>query len=428
MSDYMFMLESHLSQSQNFVISEIQRMMDKLQINVFLTGGALRDMLAGLPVRDLNFTLEGSPFKLVKALEKDAGIRILNADDVRKSYEIAFPNGVLAEISMARTEKYAKPGTKPRVAPATIHEDLRGRDFTINCLAISLATGSRGLLLDPTNGLSDFAFRELRTASTHTLMDDPSRVLKLVTLQARLGFQLDERTKNQYRKAREEKLEKLISPEALHREIVKIGEEYNPLPILETLEKEGLLDLYFPGFSGVKLNAVGFGKLLKFRGMVPFGTQLKEDRFSLFLHTITEKWTPKDKLAFIKNCKLSKREVDGWKGLEAKSKSLQNTLKSAKMQKPSLIYFTLVDAPAEHIFVLLAKSPLRIVQDRIKNYLQKYLPAAMEITDEDVLREGGVLTTPKGQQLRKKLIAAKLDARPRKVATVDPAYNHQAAV
>ncbi|MCX6614083.1 MAG: hypothetical protein NTW74_24975 [Acidobacteria bacterium] len=81
MSDYMFMLESHLSQSQNFVISEVQRMMAKLQVNVFLTGGALRDMLVGLPVRDLNFTLEGSPFRLVKALEKEAGIRVVNSDD-----------------------------------------------------------------------------------------------------------------------------------------------------------------------------------------------------------------------------------------------------------------------------------------------------------------------------------------------------------
>ena len=423
----MFMLESHLSQTQNFVIAEVQRMMAKLQINVFLTGGALRDMLAALPVRDLNFTLDGSPLKLVKALEKESGIRIVNADEVRKSYEVAFPNGVLAEISMARTERYLKPGAQPKVAPATIHEDLRGRDFSINCLAISLAEGSRGLLLDPTNGLSDFSLRELRTVSSHTLMDDPSRVLKLVTLQARLGFQLDERTKNQYLRAREAKIEALITPEALRREIVKIGEEFNPLPILETLEKEGFLDLYFPGLSGAKLNIAGFQKLLKFRGMVPFGTQLKEDRFSLFLFTISEKWTPKEKLTFIKNCKLSKREVDGWKNLDAKSKVLQNVLKSAKLQKPSQLYAALVDAPAEYLFVLLTKSPLRMVQERIKNYLQKYLPMAMEVSDEDVVGAGGVLGTPKAHLLRKQLIAVKLDARPRKIPTADPAYNPQAA-
>lgn len=426
MSDYMFMLESHLSQAQNFVIAEVQRMMAKLQVNVFLTGGALRDMLAGLPVRDLNFTLEGSPLKLVKALEKEAGIRIVNSDDVRKSYEIVFPNGVLAEVSMARTEKYAKPGAKPKVAPATIHEDLRGRDFTINCLAVSLAKGSRGLLLDPTNGLSDFALRELRTATSHTLMDDPSRVLKLVTLKARLGFQLDERTQRQYDNAREAQIEQQIPPEALRREIVKIGEEFNPLPILEMLEKEKLLELYFAGFGGAKLNAAGFGKLLKFRGMVPFGAQLKEDRFVLFLHTISEKWTPKDKQTFIKNCKLSKREVDAWKNLDAKVRSLQTALKSAKLVKPSQLYAVLSEAPAEQIFVLLGKSPLRIVQDRIKNYLQKYLPAALEITDEDVVREGGNPATPKGQQLKKQLIATRLDSRPKKVAT-DPAYSPQAS-
>lgn len=426
MSDYMFMLESHLSQTQNFVISEVQRMMAKLQVNVFLTGGALRDMLAGLPVRDLNFTIEGSPLKLVKALEKEAGIRVLNADETRKSYEIVFPNGVLAEVSMARIEKYSKPGAPPKVVGATIHEDLKGRDFTINCLAISLAKGSRGLLLDPTNGLSDFELRELRTATSHTLMDDPSRILKLVTLQARLGFQLDERTRRQYEAAREAKLEKLIPAEALRREIVKIGEEFNPLPILETLQAEGLLELYFPGFAGAKLNAPGFAKLLRFRGMVPFGAHLKEDRFSLFLHTISEKWTPKDKLTFIKNCKLSKREVDAWKKLDVKAKSLQTTLKSPKLQKPSLVYAALSDAPAELIFVLMGSSPLRLVQDRIKNYFQKYLPAALEVTDEDVIQAGGNPAAPKGQQMKKQLIASKLDARPRKASVTDPAYSPQA--
>jgi hypothetical protein len=153
--------------------------------------------------------------------------------------------------------------------------------------------------------------------------------------------------------------------------------------------------------------------------MVPFGTHLKEDRFSLFLHTVSEKWTPKDKLSFIKNCKLSKREVDAWKNLDAKSKTLQTTLKSAKLQKPSLVYAALMDAPAEYIFVLLGKSPLRVVQDRIKNYLQKYLPAALEITDEDVVNAGLNPATPKGVQMKKQLIAAKLDARPRKAPATD---------
>ncbi|MFN8942224.1 MAG: hypothetical protein ACK5ZJ_21065, partial [Acidobacteriota bacterium] len=90
-----------------------------------------------------------------------------------------------------------------------------------------------------------------------------------------------------------------------------------------------------------------------------------------------------------------------------------------------LVYAALADVPAEIIFVLLGKTSLRLVQDRIKNFLQKYLPAAVEITDEDVLREGADPLSPKGQKLRKQLIAARLDARPRRAAT-DSVDNPQA--
>lgn len=422
MSDTMFQLESHLSNAQNAVVGEVQRIMAELHINVFLTGGALRDMVSGLAVRDLNFTVEMPPAKLLKALEKQSGAKIVKSDDSRKSYELVFPNGVLAEVSMARVEKYPKPGAAPKVSPATIHEDLRGRDFSINCLAISLSKGSRGLLLDPTNGLSDLRDRVLRAVSSSALANDPSRILKLAILEARLGFALDERTKFQYDAAREAKLEKLIPADALRREIIKIGEEVNPLPILELLEREKLLELYFPGFAGPKLNAAGFQKMLKLRGLLPFGANFTEDRFSLFLFTVSEKWSPKDKLAFLKSTKLSKKEAEAWKSLDKKAKSLETALKSPKLNKPSLVYEKLNAAPLEQVLVLLYKSSQRTVQDRIKNYLQKYLPAAMEVTDEDVLAAGADPKTPKGQALKKKLILTRVDARPKKVATPEQAF------
>ncbi len=418
----MFQLESHLSNAQNAVVGEVQRIMAELHINVYLTGGALRDMVSGLAVRDLNFTVEMPPAKLLKALEKQSGAKIVKSDDARKSYELVFPNGVLAEVSMARVEKYPKPGATPKVTPATIHEDLRGRDFSINCLAISLAKGSRGLLLDPTNGLSDLRDRVLRAVSAYTLANDPARILKLAILEARLGFALDERTKFQYDNAREAKLEKLIPTDALRREIVKIGEEVNPLPILELLEREKLLELYFPGFAGPKLNAPGFQKMLKLRGLLPFGANFTEDRFALFLFTLAEKWTPKDKLAFLKSTKLSKKEAEAWKTLDKKAKALETALKSPKLNKPSLVYEKINAAPLEQVLVLLYKSTQRTVQDRIKNYLQKYLPSAMEVTDEEVLAAGADPKTPKGQALKKKLILTRVDARPKKVVAPEPAF------
>src|SRR5215469_10802039 len=101
----------------------MQELAAETGVNLFLTGGALRDMLGGFPVRDLDFTVETNPLKLVKVLEK-AGATIAATDDHKKSLELRFPSGVTAEMAMARSEKYSKLGGKPQISPATIHEDL----------------------------------------------------------------------------------------------------------------------------------------------------------------------------------------------------------------------------------------------------------------------------------------------------------------
>ncbi len=149
MSDYMFMLENHLSANQNRAVSVVQAAAAQANVNLFLTGGAVRDMLGGFPIRDLNFAVEGNALKLVKTIEAQAGVEVTGMDEYRKSVRLLFDGAVSAEIAMARQERYPKNGTRPVVTPATIQEDLRCRDFTINAIAISLNQASLGLLLDP---------------------------------------------------------------------------------------------------------------------------------------------------------------------------------------------------------------------------------------------------------------------------------------
>src|ERR1700731_770731 len=125
MSDYMFMLESHLSADQSRAVSEIQASATSANLNVFLTGGAMRDMLGGFPMLDIDFTIEGNATKVAQAAAKKGGARILSEDDNRKLAYLVFRRGVGATTGMARRDKYAKPGAEPTVKPATIHEDLR---------------------------------------------------------------------------------------------------------------------------------------------------------------------------------------------------------------------------------------------------------------------------------------------------------------
>src|SRR6266545_4818045 len=108
MSDYMFMLESHLSSDQNRVLAEVLSAAAAANVNVFLTGGAMRDMLGGFRIRDLDFTVEGPALKIAKAVAQKGGARIVSEDENRKTAELLFPNGVTAEIGMSRQERFAK--------------------------------------------------------------------------------------------------------------------------------------------------------------------------------------------------------------------------------------------------------------------------------------------------------------------------------
>ena len=137
----MFMLESHLTPDQSRAASHVQAFAAEANMNLFLTGGAMRDMMAGYVIRDLDFTIEGPAIKFAKSLAQKTKAEVLGVDEVRKCVELKFRGNVTVSICMARQEKYAKPGAKPQVIPATIHEDLHGRDFTVNAIALSLGKG-----------------------------------------------------------------------------------------------------------------------------------------------------------------------------------------------------------------------------------------------------------------------------------------------
>src|SRR5437660_4985410 len=210
MSDYIYMLESHLNPDQSRVVEEVQAAAGQAGVNVFLTGGAMRDMLAGFPIRDLDFVVEGNALKVAKVICERTGAKNLHVDENRKTTELVFPSGVTAQVAMSRQEKYGRAGSKPSVTSATIQDDLRGRDFTCNAIALSLNRASRGLLLDPMNGLADIERRELRAVTTYGFYDDPTRLLRLARLQVRLGYTVEERTQSQVTNAREAEVEKRI--------------------------------------------------------------------------------------------------------------------------------------------------------------------------------------------------------------------------
>jgi tRNA nucleotidyltransferase (CCA-adding enzyme) len=416
MSDYMFMLESHLTGEQFRVVGQMQGLAGAAGAGLFLTGGAMRDVLGGFPVRDLDFTVEGNALKLAKTAVQKHGGTIVSTDELRKSVEMKFPGGVTAELAMARTERFPKSGGRPQVSPATIHEDLRCRDFTVNAVAISLNKASLGLIIDPTNGVGDIERKELRAVHNYSFYDDPSRMLRLIRFKVRLGYAIDERTQLQYENAREAEMLARITPEALGCELRHMAKEPSSQDLVKALAEEKLIELYSPVLTGSKLSLPSLGKLQKGWQMVPFGFDFKINSLPLFLEVLLEHLNAKERAAFVKATSLTRAEVNAWQKLPPAANKLERELKSPKLQKPSQLYQAIFKAAGEQVLYLAVYSGQRIVVDRIKNYFQKYLPTALEVTDEMVAATGVAAGTPKFQRAKEEMIQTRLDARPKKVA------------
>ena len=103
--------------------------------------------------------------------------------------------------------------------------------------------------------------------------------------------------------------------------------------------------------------------------------------------------------------------MDSWQKLPVRARKLEGALKSARLKKPSQIYALLVTAPADEILFLLYHSGARLIQDRLKNYFQKYIPLSQEITDAEVEAKGVTPGTSKFQKLKEEMVAARLDGR-----------------
>ena len=93
MSDYMFVLESHLDAAQNRVVAEVQRIATEAGTNVWLTGGAMRDTLRGARILDLDFTVERDALKVGKSLAQSLGGQVLVEDSLKGVSEVVGTGG-----------------------------------------------------------------------------------------------------------------------------------------------------------------------------------------------------------------------------------------------------------------------------------------------------------------------------------------------
>jgi len=227
------------------VISELS---DEIQINAFLVGGCVRDLMLNPLAEsiDVDIMVEGDGIDFAEKLARKINVpkivpfkKFATAKIPFKEYEI--------EVASARLEKYDESSRSPsEVVMSNIEDDLLRRDFTINAMAVSLNKENFGEFFDPFNGIEDLSNKILRTPldSDTTFSDDPLRMMRAAYFASKLSLDIDPSCLQSIKNNAERIT--IVSQERKTNELLKILGTKKPSIGLNILQEAGLMEFVFP--------------------------------------------------------------------------------------------------------------------------------------------------------------------------------------
>jgi len=239
-------LEEYLPEQFRQLVKLAQEKADESGQRLYLVGGVVRDILLGRPNFDLDLVVEGNALKLAQELAKVTHAKLTTHKHFG-SAKLDYEDFSL-DITTARRETYAKPGTLPTVTLGTIKDDLLRRDFTINAMAISLNRDNYGELIDPYNGKQNLDGGLIRVLHNQSFTDDATRILRAIRYEQRLGFQIEPDTLQLL--LRDIPMLDTISSERIRYDLELILREETPEIILKRAHLLGVLQKMHPSLKG----------------------------------------------------------------------------------------------------------------------------------------------------------------------------------
>ncbi len=405
MPDYIQLLESKLSPTQKQALNAMTDVARARGITVFLTGGAVRDLVSGASVRDLDITVQSNPLKFKKDLEK-AGFAITGLHEPSQTIYLRFGKQARLEISASRSEIFPK-AARPEVHPAAILDDLRRRDFTANAMALSLNEGSWGLLLDPLNGMADISARNLRLVSNYGFLEDPIRMVRATRLNSRTGWDMEQRTKARYDNAKAEGVITAITAVQRGYELEEIAYEEEPLQVLKALEAEGWMEHLSPVWSSRSADSAGLDRLherlvqLLMAGLHPDPSAAQ---FRLLTAKLSSSHMSALKRLFVRTDLIEEAEA-----LDSEAKKVLQQMTAKDAAKPSQLWKLLHSVRPGAVLWLFFTGKGAAIQNRFESFFTKW-PEARQKIPNAILQDMRILPDVKGyDELLDKLTFAFMD-------------------
>lgn len=402
-------LEASLPKDLNSLLRAAGSVAQKKKYMLYIVGGFVRDLLLGVPNLDIDLVVEGDAIALARAMEKRFGGHIHTHERFGTAKWMLPPPFALPrsagegtgmgvkslDFITARREFYTHPTALPVVERSSIQQDLHRRDFTINTLAICLDEFRFGQLLDFFGGLADLRAGVIRVLHNLSFVEDPTRILRAVRYEQRLGFQLEPRTEELIAGARD--LLSRVSGERIADELFLIFAEQTPEKALQRLEQLGALRVIQPALHADGAVAQKFARLRDvFEKPEPLA----------YLGALTHELPLASALGIAQRLKLSKAQTEFIEQLN-RLHQLEERLGASELP-PSQVVHLLEAFDDEALSVAAALTENKLVRERIEQYRTQWR-AVKPLTDGERLKELGIPRGPLYRKILEALREARLD-------------------
>ena len=377
---------------------------------VYLVGGMVRDLLLARPAGDPDLVVQETTPTMDAAVRFGAALAESTGGALGPPSEFGTVklevDGLTADLATARRETYASPGALPAVRPAIIAGDMGRRDFTVNAIAVDLAPGRFGAVLDEHGGVGDIESRVIAVLHDDSFTDDPTRLFRAVRYEARHGLRMSLATEASFHRSVGYVRE--LSSDRVRHELERMLNEPAPERVLARADEAGLLEATLSNLRWTRaMSAAARG------GRSPFDSPQGERSPDI---------TPAGPLTYLALAasRLSREDADAliarlnapreWAAVIAGASALREKLPALgeELVRPSMVYETLEGAPPEAVRAWAALTRDAVLAGRLRDYLDR-LRHVRPSLDGSALLAMGVPQGPRVGELLRELLRARLD-------------------
>ena len=389
MKDVKGLMKKQLQKGQMALLNSIAQIADRADVNVYVAGGFVRDLLLNIQNLDIDLVVEGNGIDFAETLASEF-------NGIAKSHArfgtsvVILKDQSRIDVAMARMEYYPRSGALPKVERSSIDKDLSRRDFTVNSMAIKLNGQGAFCLIDFFNGEMDLKAGFIRVLHDRSFIEDPCRIFRAIRFEQRFKFSIEDQTKASMKNAIESNLINQLSRTRLMNEIKLLLKEPDPIGCVDRMQELSILQNFAPDISNDDSHWLAMKKIdsvLAWGEMIPM--LKKPEIWFVYFHGL---FIAMEDAAFeqaMERLHFPDKISSRMRSDRAHIVKAKRDLNERREPKPSKIYDIFSKLSSEAVILLLvACSSERVNRYAALYFNQYYMLAKIKLTSDDLIEMG----------------------------------------